>query len=138
VPSDRATPEQLRDVMPFASLVGIELLEADADLVRGRVDWAAERCTTGDLMHGGALMALADTCGGVCAFLNLPEGAIGTATIESKTNFLRGVRSGTVTATTRPLHVGRTTVVVESELTRDDGALVAKVTQTQAFNYPRT
>ena len=87
-------------------------------------------------MHGGALMALADTCGGLCAFLNLPEGATTTATIESKTNFLRALREGTVQCTTRPLHAGRTTIVVESDLARDDGTLVAKVTQTQAFHYP--
>ena len=84
----------------------------------------------------GALMALADTCGGVCAFLNLPEGASGTATIESKTNFLRGVREGAITASTRPLHAGRTLIVVETEVAREDGALAAKVTQTQAFHYP--
>jgi len=132
-----ATPAQLRDAMPFAGLVGIDLLEASSQLVRGRLAWAPERCTAGDLLHGGALMALADTCGGVCAFLNLPEGAQGTATVESKTNFLRAVREGTVTASTRPLHVGRTLVVLETELTRDDGALVAKVTQSQAIHYPR-
>ena len=132
-----ATPAQLRDAMPFAALVGIDLLEASSELVRGRLAWAPERCTAGDLLHGGALMALADTCGGVCAFLNLPEGAQGTATVESKTNFLRAVREGTITASTRPLHVGRTLVVLETELTRDDGALVAKVTQSQAIHYPR-
>src|SRR3982074_2219299 len=135
--TDTATPAQLRDVMPFAVLIGIELLEAGPELVRGRLAFAPERCTAGDLMHGGALMALADTCGGVCAFLNLPEGASGTATIESKTNFLRAVREGAVTSTTRPLHRGRTMIVRESELARDDGSLAAKVTQTQAFNFPR-
>jgi uncharacterized protein (TIGR00369 family) len=88
-------------------------------------------------MHGGAIMSLADTCGGVCAFLNLPEGAGGTATIESKTNFLRAVQGGTVTATTRPLHKGRTLIVLETELVRDDGKLVAKVTQTQIYHYAR-
>src|SRR5437764_10169156 len=132
-----ATPAQLRDAMPFAALVGIDLLEASTELVRGRLAWTPERCTAGGLLHGGALMALADTCGGVCAFLNLPEGAQGTATVESKTNFLRAVREGTITASTRPLHSGRATIVLETEVTRDDGKLVAKVTQTQAFNYPR-
>jgi len=132
-----ATPAQLRDAMPFAALVGIDLLEASTELVRGRLAWTPERCTAGGLLHGGALMALADTCGGVCAFLNLPEGAQGTATVESKTNFLRAVREGTITASTRPLHVGRTLVVLETELTRDDGSLVAKVTQSQAIHYPR-
>jgi 1,4-dihydroxy-2-naphthoyl-CoA hydrolase len=135
--SDTATPEQIRDVMPFAVLLGIELLEASPEVVRGRLEWSPERCTAGELMHGGALMALADTCGGACAFLNLPEGAIGTATIESKTNFLRGVRDGSITARTRPLHLGRTMVVLETEVTREDGSLAAKVTQTQAFHYPR-
>jgi uncharacterized protein (TIGR00369 family) len=123
--------------MPFFALIGVELLEASPELVVARLDYAPERCTAGGLLHGGALMALADGCGGVCAFLNLPEGALGTATIESKTNFLRGVREGAVTASTRPLHAGRTTIVIETEITRADGALAAKVTQTQAFHYPR-
>ena len=68
---------------------------------------------------------------------SLPEGAAGTSTIESKTNFLRAVRGGAITSTTRPLHAGRTLIVVESEIAREDGALAAKVTQTQAFHYPR-
>jgi uncharacterized protein (TIGR00369 family) len=88
-------------------------------------------------MHGGALMGLADTCGGVCAFLNLPDGAHTTATIESKTNFLRAVRDGAITAVTHPIHRGRTMIVVETSVTRADGALAAKVMQTQAFHYPR-
>ena len=128
----------LRDAMPFAALVGVELVEAGPEMVRGRLDWSPERCTAGGLMHGAALMALADSCGGVCAFLNLPEGAAGTATIESKTNFLRGVREGSLTATTRPLHKGRTLMVLETELTREDGELAAKITQTQAFHYSRS
>ncbi|HEX4670626.1 MAG TPA: PaaI family thioesterase [Solirubrobacteraceae bacterium] len=129
--------KSLSDLIPFAAAIGIELLEATPELVVSRLQWSPERCTTGGVMHGGALMALADNGGGVCAFLNLPEGAVGTATIESKTNFLRAVRDGAVTASSRPLHVGRTMVVVESELVRDDGKLAAKVTQTQAFHYPR-
>jgi 1,4-dihydroxy-2-naphthoyl-CoA hydrolase len=135
--TDTTVLTQIRDSMPLAVLLGVELLEARPELVRARLDWAPERCTAGGLLHGGALMALADTGGGVCAFLNLPEGSIGTATIESKTNFLRGVREGTVTAATTPLHTGRTTIVLETEILREDGALVAKVTQTQAFHYPR-
>ena len=76
-------------------------------------------------------MAFADTVGAVCAVANLPEGA-GTSTIESKTNFFRAVREGTVTATSTPLHVGRTTIVVQTDLTDDRGKRVARVTQTQA------
>jgi 1,4-dihydroxy-2-naphthoyl-CoA hydrolase len=134
--TDDPLTTQFRELLPFAALIGVELLEASAELVRATLEWAPERCTTGGLLHGGALMALADTCGGTCAFLNLPEGAIGTATIESKTNFMRSVRDGTITASTRPLHAGRTTIVVETEILREDGALIAKVTQTQAFHYP--
>jgi len=131
------TPTQIRDLMPFAALIGIALLETGPELVRGRMAWSPERCTTGGVMHGGALMALADTCGGVCAFLNLPEGAAGTSTIASATSFLRAVRDGAITASTRPLHAGRTLIVLETEIARHDGSLAAKVTQTQAFQYPR-
>ncbi len=127
----------LSELIPFAALLGIELLEAGPETVRARLEWSPERCTTGGLLHGGAIMALADNSGGICAFLNLPEGAQGTATIESKTNFLRGVRGGAVTATTSPLHKGRTLIVVETEVFDDEDRLVAKVTQTQAFHYPR-
>jgi 1,4-dihydroxy-2-naphthoyl-CoA hydrolase len=135
--SQLPTPEQIRDLMPFAVMVGMELLEVAPEQVRGRLEWSPEHCTTGGVMHGGALMALADTCGAVCAFINLPDGAQGTATIESKTNFMRAVREGAVTAICRPLHAGRTMIVLETELARDDGSLAAKVTQTQAFHFPR-
>src|SRR6516162_4350942 len=102
-PTPAPTPAQIRDLMPFAVLLGIDLLDASRELVRARLQWTPEHCTTGGLMHGGALISLADTCGGVRAFLNLPEGAHGTSTIESKTNFLRAVRDGAVTASTRPI-----------------------------------
>ena len=77
-------------------------------------------------------MSLADAAGGLCAFLNLPETARGTATIESKTNFFAPVREGWVNAVTRPLHTGKRTIVVDTELYDDGGKLVARVTQTQA------
>ena len=126
----------LRDMVPFAVELGIELLEVRRDVVRARLEWAPERTTHADLMHGGAIMALADTCGGIAAFVNMPEGATGTATIESKTSFVRAVRSGWVTATTRALHRGRTLAVLETEIVRDDGKLAAKVGQTQIYHYP--
>jgi 1,4-dihydroxy-2-naphthoyl-CoA hydrolase len=129
--------QSLGGLIPFASVLGIELLEARPEIVRARVEWTPERCTAGGIMHGGAIMALADNGGGICAILNLPDGAQGTATIESKTNFLRAVRDGAVNATTRPLHKGRTLIVVETELSDDSGKLVAKVTQTQIYHYPR-
>jgi 1,4-dihydroxy-2-naphthoyl-CoA hydrolase len=118
-------------VAPFAGLLGLEVTDAGPEEVRGTLAWAEERCTAGGILHGGALMGLADTLGGVCAFLNLPEGTT-TATIESKTNFFRAVRAGTVTGVTRPLHVGRSFIVVQTDLTDDEGRRVAQVTQTQA------
>ena len=117
--------------MPFAAALGIEIEAAAPEEVRGKMAWSEERCTAGGIMHGGALMALADSLGAVCAYLNLPEGAV-TSTIESKTNFFRGVREGRATATTTPLHVGRTTIVVQTDIRDDRGKRVALVTQTQA------
>jgi uncharacterized protein (TIGR00369 family) len=99
--------------------------------VVGRLAWAPERCTVGGMMHGGALMTLADTVGAVCAFLNLPEGA-STSTISSSASLLRSVREGHAHATAHPLHVGRSFVVVVVELSDDRGRPVAQVTQTQA------
>ncbi|HXM55004.1 MAG TPA: PaaI family thioesterase [Candidatus Dormibacteraeota bacterium] len=122
--------------MPFARTIGVELVSAGPEEVRGRLDWAPDRCTGASVLHGGALMALADTLGAVCAFLNLRPGE-STSTIESKTNFFRAVRSGRVEAVTRPLHVGRTTVVVQTDLHDDQGRRVAQVTQTQAVLAPR-
>jgi uncharacterized protein (TIGR00369 family) len=119
------------DAVPFAVTLGVELLAAEVDEVRGRLAWAPERCTAAGIMHGGALMSLADTLGGVCAFLNLPPGAT-TATIESKTNFFRAVRDGFVNGTSRPLHVGRSFIVVQTELVDEAERSVALVTQTQA------
>jgi uncharacterized protein (TIGR00369 family) len=125
------TPDQLLSSMPHAVALGIELDEAMPQRARGRLAWAPERCTAGGVLHGGALMALADTVGAICAFLNLPPDA-GTATIESKTNFFRGLRGGTLHASAHPLHVGRTLVVVQTELADDDGRAVGLTTQTQA------
>jgi uncharacterized protein (TIGR00369 family) len=118
--------------MPFAALLGVELEQLDAEKVRARMAWDESRCTSGGILHGGALMALADCTGGLCAFLNLPDGANATATIESKTNFFRPVTSGHVEAVSRVLHKGRTTIVVETDLRDADGKHVARVTQTQA------
>jgi 1,4-dihydroxy-2-naphthoyl-CoA hydrolase len=124
--------EQLHGLVPLSATLGIRLAEATSDAVRLELDWRAELCTAGGVLHGGALMSLADTAGAVCAFLNLPTDAEGTTTIESKTNLLAAVRGGTVTATATPLHVGSSLIVVEAELRRDDERLVAKTIQTQA------
>lgn len=121
----------VRTFMPFAATLGITVATYTPDEVRMTKKWAPELCTSGGVLHGGALMALADTCGGACAFLNLPPGSKGTTTIESKTNFLRAVGSGEVEAVSRPLHVGRTIAVVETDLRDADGRRVARVTQSQ-------
>jgi uncharacterized protein (TIGR00369 family) len=129
---DAALTAGARASMPFAELLGIEVLGATADEVRARMAWAERLCTAGGILHGGALMSLADATGAYCAFLNIPDGATGTATIESKTNFFRAVRDGHVVAASRPLHRGRTTIVVETDLRDAEGKHVARVTQTQA------
>lgn len=129
---DRTESERFRELLPFCGLLDIELLHFTAELVQARMAWAPERCTAGGVLHGGALMSLADSCGGGCAFLNLPEGSSATSTIESKTNFLRAVRAGHVTASARPLHVGRSVIVIETSLVLDDDSLVAKTIQSQA------
>lgn len=126
----------LVSTMPYAVELGIEIDHATPEEVTGRLAWSAERCTAGGILHGGVLMSLADSLGAVCAFLNLPPGA-GTSTIESKTNFFRGVREGSVRAVTHPLHVGRTTIVVQTDLYDDDDRRVGQVTQTQAVLPPR-
>ena len=125
----------LVEAMPFSAACGIEVDAAGAEEVRGHLAWRDDRCTTGGILHGGALMTLADSLGAICAFLNLPEGAT-TSTVESKTNFLRPVRSGAAWATTRPLHAGRRTIVLQTEIRDDAGKLVAFVTQTQAVLPP--
>lgn len=126
------TTEQLHALMPFAAVLGVDVGEVAPERVTMSLAWAPERCTTGGLLHGGVLMGLADAAGAVCAALNLPDGASGTATLSSSTNLLRAVRGGTVTATSRPLHRGRTTIVVETEVHDAEGRLAAKTAQTQA------
>jgi uncharacterized protein (TIGR00369 family) len=124
-------PTALRDAMPLARELDVEITSASAGEVTGRLAWDRRLTTVGDVLHGGALMALADAVGAVCAFLNLPEGAQ-TSTIESKTNFFRAVRDGHVEATARPLHVGRSTIVVQTDTCDAEGRRVALTTQTQA------
>lgn len=129
--SAASSPAELLASMPYATALGISLDELTPQLVRGSLDWSPERCTASGLLHGGAIMSLADTIGAVCALLNLPAGA-GTATVDSATNFFRAVREGTLHAAARPLHAGRSFIVVRTELTDDRGRPVGQTTQTQA------
>ncbi|GAA5062964.1 PaaI family thioesterase [Nocardia callitridis] len=130
--TDEAGTALFHQTMPFTERLGIEVLEHEKALVRSRIAWDESLCTLGGVLHGGVLMALADATGAVCAYLNLPEGKQGTTTVESKTNFLRGVRTGYATAAATPLHTGRSFIVVETVVRDDADKLVAKVTQTQA------
>ncbi|MGI9328823.1 MAG: PaaI family thioesterase [Pseudomonadales bacterium] len=122
----------LVDLMPFAQRLGIDLLSTEKDKIVAQVVVSEELCTTGHIMHGGAMMAFADTLGAIGAFMNLPEGKSGTTTIESKTNFLGSAKEGTVIrAECRPIHVGRRTSVWQTRLAGDGDKPIALITQTQ-------
>lgn len=128
--------QYIQSRMPLCGTLGMRAVEISPQKVALELDWQEHLCTSNGLLHGGAMMALADAAGGACAFANLPEGAAGTSTIESKTNFLGAVTSGTVVATSTPLHVGGSTIVIETEL-RNGEKLVGKTTQTQSVLRPR-
>jgi 1,4-dihydroxy-2-naphthoyl-CoA hydrolase len=122
---------ELNDVQPLAKLIGVEIVEATKARVVGRLTVRPEICTTFDTLHGGAIMAFADTLGATGAFLNLPPGA-GTTTMESKTNFIGAAKVGSVvTAESTPVHIGKSTSIWQTRIAREDGKLVAVVTQTQ-------
>lgn len=122
----------LRDLdLPFARHIGIIYVSAGKDSVVARLEVTPELCTRPAVLHGGAIMAFADTLGAAGAILNLPEGAW-TTTIESKTNFIGAAPAGTtVTGEATPVHRGRRTMVWQTRITGADGRLVALVTQTQ-------
>lgn len=118
--------------MPFAELKGVTFVEADKDRIVARMKVRADLCTLHHTIHGGAIMAFADSVGAAATVINLPEDAKGTTTLESKTNFIGGAKEGTiVTATATPVHRGRRTQVWTTRVETDDGKLVAVVTQTQ-------
>src|SRR5689334_2104212 len=118
--------------MPFAELKGVTFTAADKDRVVAQMVVRPDLCTLHNTIHGGAIMAFADSVGAAATIINLPEDAKGTTTLESKTNFIGGAREGsTVTATATPVHRGRRTQVWQTRLETEDGKLVAVVTQTQ-------
>jgi uncharacterized protein (TIGR00369 family) len=124
--------------MPFAKLMGVVILEAAQDGVLGEMQVTPDLCTAGGILHGGAIMAFADSLGAIGAFLSLPQGAVGTTTIESKTNFLGAAKAGvTVRGETAPVHVGKRTSVWQTKITTADGKAVALVTQTQMVLFPQ-
>ncbi|MBC7769243.1 MAG: PaaI family thioesterase [Phycisphaerales bacterium] len=120
------------DLIPFAKTMGVEITEASPERVSARLLVRSDLCTAGGTLHGGAAMALADTLGAIGAYLALPQGAKGTTTLESKTNFLGAAKADTtITAETTPMHKGRTTSVWQTKITSEDGKPVALVIQTQ-------
>lgn len=118
--------------IPFAELKAVTFIEADKDRVVAKMLVRPDLCTVNHSIHGGAVMAFADSVGAAATVINLPEDAKGTTTIESKTNFIGGAKEGTtVVATATPIHRGRRTQVWQTRLETEDGKLVAIVTQTQ-------
>jgi len=127
-----------REMLPFAALLGVEFVSAAPDRIVAELTVREDLCTRPAVLHGGAIMAFADTLGGVGTMLNLPEGA-GTTTIESKTNFIAAAPVGIrITAEATPLHRGRRTMVWQTRISTAEGRLVALVTQTQLVLEPRT
>ncbi|MFM2421508.1 MAG: hypothetical protein RL291_38 [Pseudomonadota bacterium] len=125
----------LKPLLP--GLLGVEVIEAGPDRVVGRMVVRPDMSTAGDILHGGGYMTFADTLGALATIVNMPKGAR-TATIESKTNFLGGAKVGsTITGTARPFHKGRTTQVWQTEITGEDGKLLAVVSQTQMVMLPK-
>jgi 1,4-dihydroxy-2-naphthoyl-CoA hydrolase len=121
---------------PFSRLMGVEIISAEKEAVRARLVVRADLCTAGHIMHGGAIMAFADALGAIGTVLNIPRDA-NTTTIESKTNFISAAREGTtIQAESTPIHIGKRTCVWQTRISREDGKLVAIVTQTQMVLLP--
>ncbi len=121
------------NMLPFSKLLGLEFTEASPDMVVAEMKVRPELCTRPDVLHGGAIMALADTLGASATVLNLDlKAGQSTTTIESKTNFIAGAPvDTTVRAECRPIHRGRRTMVWQTTITNEAGKTVAVVTQTQ-------
>jgi 1,4-dihydroxy-2-naphthoyl-CoA hydrolase len=120
------------NLLPFGATLGMRFTSADKDRLVAELVVREEICTRPAILHGGAIMAFADTLGGTATMVNLPEGATGTTTIESKTNFLGPAPAGTkVIGDCTPIHRGRRTQVWQTRITTEAGKLVALVTQTQ-------
>jgi uncharacterized protein (TIGR00369 family) len=131
-----ADQEALIARMPFAADLGITLEEASRDRVVAVLPWAARLCTAGGILHGGAIMTLADSAGALVAYLGLPEGA-STATLTSTTQLFRPVSAGAVRAVAVALHRGRTAVTVQTTLRDESDTLVAQTTQIQVIRTAR-
>jgi uncharacterized protein (TIGR00369 family) len=131
-------PKELTDRWKgtLGETLGIRITEATPDRVVGELDVKPELMTIGGILHGGTMMAFADTIGAVAAFINLPPGA-GTTTLESKTNFFSGCKSGVVRAEATPLHRGKRTSVWQTKLTDENGRMLTLTIQTQMVLLPQ-
>ena len=120
------------DAMPFSKLMGVSITQASADAVHGELVVREDLCTLGGIVHGGAVMAFADALGAAGAFIALPNGAVGTTTIESKSNFLGAAKCGqTLIGVAKPEKIGSRISVWRTDITTQEGAPVALVIQTQ-------
>lgn len=128
--ADAEMTKALHAGMPFAERLEIHAIEADAQHIVAAALWEPHLCGAGGVLHGGYLMAMADSSGAALAFLNLAPGET-TTTAESKTNFFRPVTAGAVTAASTLIHKGRTTMAVQTDITNEQGALVSRTLQTQ-------
>ncbi len=127
--------QRLKGILP--ELLGIQLVEVTPERVRATLTARADLCTSGKILHGGTLMAFADTLGAIGTVVNLPQDH-GTATLESKTNFIGGAAEGSVvTGEATPVHKGRTTQVWQTRISSAEGKLIALVTQTQIVLPPK-
>jgi uncharacterized protein (TIGR00369 family) len=118
-------------LVPFTKTLGLSVISDGPDEVHVRLNWSTDLCTSNGVLHGGVIMAMADTAGGICAYRNISLGASGTTTIESKTNFLSAVTYGHISAIAKPIHLGNTLAVIETDVRDNGGKLVARVNQTQ-------
>jgi uncharacterized protein (TIGR00369 family) len=117
--------------LPFAELLGIQFVRAAPERIVAEMTVREDLCTIPAVLHGGAIMAFADTLGAMATIINLPQGA-GTTTVESKTNFVAPAPAGTrVIGETTPIHRGRRTMIWQTRISTSEGRLVALVTQTQ-------
>lgn len=133
---DQAETMQQRIKGFFPDLLGIRFVEATPDRVLAELDVRDDLCTVPGILHGGAMMAFADTLGAVATVLNIPDNAR-TTTLESKTNFFGPGRAGTtISAETLPLHRGKRTMVWQTSIRSPEGKLLAQVTQTQYVDIP--
>lgn len=126
--------EDMSDLVPFSNLLGVRYTSSDPSRVEATMAATTEVSTMIGTLHGGAIMGLADSVGAACAFVDLPAGSV-TLTVQSNTNFLRAVKTGSVVrAESSPMHVGRTTMVVQTDVFDDQDRCVARTTQTQTVS----